>query len=364
MLRAHVRDCRDVGCEGCKPCGEKAHCVARPRCVGHPGRGDISCVKCVKRGRGDIRQITDLSALTMSAALEHGRVTSELVTLAGPSVNPYTLQARRVHLRRIVDGICSTREASRYYGHAAEALQSIVEHDGHPEAVLTRWAMMTRDTLGIRAGCMCPPDAPVCVCGVVGTVTAAAAFLLRNLHAIANDEVHGFPDMLAELRECRTMLEDRLAVGDHPQQGAPCPTCSDTYTAALEVWQDDAATWEAASAEERVGEAPPRPRRAPRLVKAYEVEDVSGVSDMWECSRCGYTCTDAIYQAYVGGAAREHAEKLTAAEIADTYRVKPGTLRKWAHDGKVIKRGKDASGRMLYDVATVLETREAATSPG
>ena len=50
--------------------------------------------------------------------------------------------------------------------------------------------------------------------------------------------------------------------------------------------------------------------------------------------------------------------KHTAGQMQLKYRIKPGSLRQWANRGKVRKRGRDESGRMLYDVADALALRD------
>ena len=47
--------------------------------------------------------------------------------------------------------------------------------------------------------------------------------------------------------------------------------------------------------------------------------------------------------------------------MLDTYRIKPGALRKWAEREQVAKRGKDEQGRQLYDVASAVAMRDRAS---
>ena len=54
----------------------------------------------------------------------------------------------------------------------------------------------------------------------------------------------------------------------------------------------------------------------------------------------------------------EAADGFTADQMRDQYRIAPGTLRRWAAEGKVKKRGRDGHGRQLYDVAEARGMRE------
>ena len=309
FLRTHLRSCT-TGCEGCEPCHER-HCQGRPARNGHgpsceahiPG-GTVACELCKGKARHAVETISDLSALLLPAAIMSGSVTGEAAVLAGPAPDPYT---RREHDREL-----------RAWG-----LWGWLEDDDpwHPFAVLGRWAMATAETLEL------PPVA-------VHTVTAYAGHILEHLDEIAGHERHGFPRMLAELRACRRHLENVLRNSHEPETGVPCPSCS----------------------------TPDQP--GPRLEHVHVDEDPTGASDGWRCPRCRKWWREADYRLRVGRDARQHATRLTAAAITDLYRVPAGTLRRWAHEGRVKKYGRDSTGKQLYSVPDVLRCREETRAGG
>lgn len=306
MLRTHVHSCTSAACGGCEPCREN-HCQAwlslhpehgsRVTCNAHiPGR-TIACGLCRARAEHAVTTITELAALCLPAAVMAGTVTNEAAVLAGPAPDPYTRTRRNLDLR----------EADR---------RDWIEDDDphHPFAVLGRWAMMTAESLGL------PPLE-------VHTVSGYASHLLGHLDEITAHETHGFPDMLAELRACRQHLEGVLHNSHLPETGVPCPACS-------------------------------TPDRAGPRLEHILAADPTGAGDGWRCPRCRAWWTEAAYRLRVGREAREHATRLTAAAITELYRVPAGTLRRWAHEGRVTRYGRDASGKQLYSVPDVLRCRE------
>lgn len=306
MLLTHGPDCTSAGCGGCSPCPE-AHCEAllglrdsRPHCGAHVAAPGEACGLCVAKGRHAILTIVDLSALLLPAAITEGRLTSESVNLAGPAPDPYTRTDRNLALK------------------AADRRDWIEDDDPfHPFAVLGRWAMMTRDSLGLG-----PQE--------VFTIASFADHLTTHLTTLARLEVHGYPDMLRELRACRQHLESVLHNSHLDETGVPCPTCS----------------------------SPGEP--GPPLRKRYVKGDTTGATDFWKCPRCREKWSEADYRLRVGRDARHHADRLTAAQVEETYRVRQATLRKWAERGKVARLGKDSTGRTLYRVADILRERETA----
>ena len=86
--------------------------------------------------------------------------------------------------------------------------------------------------------------------------------------------------------------------------------------------------------------------------------DVTGARDEWSCPACQTTWTDAEYRMRIGTDYLDVADRLTASQIQARYRVKPGTLRQWVARGRVRQRGRDDSGRLLYDVGQVRAMRD------
>lgn len=322
-LRTHTSGCVSATCEGCTPCpgdaenGAPAHCQARPgRCARHTPRGVLACPKCVRRGRVDLTMIEHLSALMMPAALAGG-VNSEAAMLAGPAPHPAVLTERQEFIRQAVELYLPA-------GQQPAALAAIPAADPlHPYAVLGGWMMRTRNTF--TAYPMTAAD-PL-------TVSMAASYLRRMLPTIAGAESGDYPTMLKDLRHCRAHLESVLHNSWAPEKGAPCPQCSSDGN------------------------------RGPALVKAYADDDATGAHDTWSCSRCHASWTEAEYRLKVWARYVQHADRLPATQIETEYRVKQGTLRKWVHEGKVRRRGRDTNGRQLYDVADVLEQRDRREVP-
>lgn len=293
MLRTHLRDCEAADCGGCVRCSE-THCTARTRCATHIGPTELTCPGCIGKTRDDLAMIVTLAALMLPEAVERG-VNSEAAYLAGPSADPEAWSWRKV----------TAKQGVAWH-------VSLIEEDDerHPLAVTGVWEMMIRADYG--------PDTEARL-----TVTSAVGYLDRMLHRIANDPAQDFPLFATEIRRCRTHLEAVLHDSHAPETGAPCPAC---------------------------------PAAQP-LVKRYEDDDPTGASDRWTCRDCDSWWSEADYRLRVGAAYLEHAEALTASQIEAEYRVPPGTLRRWAAEDKVRRRGRDDSGRQLYDVSDVQSQR-------
>ena len=92
--------------------------------------------------------------------------------------------------------------------------------------------------------------------------------------------------------------------------------------------------------------------------------------DRWKCPRraCGEWYLDHEYRKWVSDDFRANADALTAPDIEAEYEVPAGSVRGWAtlrpgdERPRVRKRGKDDSGRQLYDVADVLAMRDRKAS--
>lgn len=152
------------------------------------------------------------------------------------------------------------------------------------------------------------------------TIARAGDYIDRNLARMAECEEVPFEDFARDVRGCRGHLEDILRDGEQVETGAPCPKCD----------------------------------RA--LVKNYGRAEPF---DRWVCpSRtCGEWFLDSEYRRWVSDDYRANSDKLTAPDLEAQYAVKASSVRAWASLGKVRKRGKDDSGRQLYDVA---DARKAA----
>lgn len=205
----------------------------------------------------------------------------------------------------------------------------------HPLSVLGIWALMIAEDYG--------HELPLQL-----TVQSAAAYLDRQLDRIAADDEQDFPLLVREVAACLSHLEAVLAVGRFREAGAPCAACVEAGV-----------------------------EKAPRLVMHRHecagckygappesgMHDHSGAGDRWVCPTNGtHAWTDAEYRLRVGTDYLEHADRLTASQIRQRFRVAEGTVRVWANRGLVRKRGTDPSGRMLYDVEDVKARREAESA--
>ena len=299
LLRSHLPACKDRDCRGCEPClrddnGDPVtHCAARHGCNGHLGWGERTCTECVLRVRRTIASIVDLAAIAIvDEALEAG-VESEAAYLAGPAADPEAWSWRKVTARQ---------------GGVWHASLDEEDDDRHPYTVLTRWEFMIREDYQTpRAGAT--------------SISSAAAYLTRLLPRIANDEAQDWPLLAAELNASRTHLEAVVHDSRRPEQGAPCPECS----------TED--------------------KRGPRLIKRYVDHDKTGASDWWGCPlEETHWWVDSDYRMRVDAAYLTNSTRLTGPQIAETFGIPAGSVRSWAAQGRVDKRGKDHEGRQLYDV--------------
>lgn len=177
-----------------------------------------------------------------------------------------------------------------------------------PLLTLATWEDCYRDHLG-------HDPAPL------ASVEEAAGYLDLVLTRIAQAADIPFDDFARDIRQTRGRLEDVLHDGERVETGAPCPKCD----------------------------------RA--LVKSYGRTEAF---DRWTCPNreCGTWYLDHEYRLRVTDDYRANSDRLNAADIAAQYGVTRGSLTGWASKGLVRKRGKDQSGRQLYDVGDVLAQRE------
>ena len=223
---AHRIDCTDNECRGCVPCPE-AHCTARKNCTWHVQPGELTCGRCIAGVRSDLRWIVSLSSLMLTQAITDG-VESQAANLAGPAVDPEAWSWRKA----------AARQGKGWH-------VSLVEDDDehHPLRVLGTWERMIREDYDHDT------DARASVAG-------AADYLDRTLYRIAHDEEQDFPLLRREVRKCRQHLEAVLHNDDRPDQGAPCPTCSDRHGKGPRLRRRYAERWQASDESQDVWTCP------------------------------------------------------------------------------------------------------------
>lgn len=144
-------------------------------------------------------------------------------------------------------------------------------------------------------------------------------------------------DLATALRQVNRRLQNLLHVGKQVDRGAPCLAHGRRY---IKVWDEP-------------GDPP--------TVYGYR----------WRCwgdkdaDRDAEDYVDTSHWADPDDYARANkdqvrglADRLTSSDMELEYRIKPSTLRTLAERGCVPKRGKDKSGRVLYDVATAVQCRD------
>jgi hypothetical protein len=199
-----------------------------------------------------------------------------------------------------------------------------IERDNHeiepPLSFLAGWVDIIREARGQE-----PSSARA-------TIAHEIAYLRDALDwIVATDETTGAPWWLPaesfaqDLYRVRLALEDVLKEGERPDTGAPClnDRCDGV-----------------------------------RLVKQWADAGLPAKFDSWLCPRCKRRYTGDEYSNACKQAGRLYADRLCASDMRETYRVEPSTLRTWASRGKVRKRGRDDSGRILYDVEDTLKARD------
>jgi ribosomal protein L37AE/L43A len=204
------------------------------------------------------------------------------------------------------------RAMSAMRGRVDAAYLDDCRDEQHPLWILGTWEQAWRDHL----------DQPT---DLRATLPRLVDYLDRQLHVMAGEVEVPFDDFARDLRGCRSHLEDVLHDGIRKETGAPCPECN-------------------------------RP-----LVKRYGKTEAF---DTWVCPsrRCGTWYTDHEYRTRVTDDYRANADRLTVQDMAAQYGVSQGSVRGWASQGKVHKRGKDDSGRQLYDVGDVVRLRDGSAA--
>jgi hypothetical protein len=285
-------------CPGCQPCPER-HCgVCGREHVTVEGRG--SDLTCVDCLRQCREDLQQVEELAALTPTEavHRGINSEAAMLAGPTPD--------------------TPEQIEAFGHRNLARigidgKGLEVDERHPLWMLGTWEQLVRQHLDQPA----PGEEKI-------TIPGARAYLDRVLHVLAHDDWFAFEELARDARQCRARLEDVLHAGEREERGAPCHLCGRAH-----------------------------------LVKAYGDEPAD---DRWTCPKCEQWFDEETYRSKVDGVYVQTADRLTASQIATTYRVPEGSVRAWASLGKVRRRGKDHLGRVLYDVADVVAKRDGVSA--
>lgn len=297
----HYDECEGGKCLGCFPCVPRsdsgdplAHCTARHRCTNHIADHELTCPQCLAKTRGAMSEVLTMTGLLPEEAEEKG-VDSEAANLAGPA-DPIGWSERKVHA------------SANGYLHTLED-----DDPHHPLAVLGRWDMMLREDY----------DQPT---RERLTVASAVDYLDRTLYRFANDDEQDFPLFVRDVAACKAHMEAVLHDQVGGQRGAPCHLCSEP---------------------------------APALQLRHNDQDFSGATDWWQCpQQREHRWTVGEYRLRVSTDYRAHADRLTAPDMRVQYRVPEASVRAWASKGEVRRRGRDDSGRQLYDVADVVKRRD------
>lgn len=305
----HDADCPQNGAETGleRPNGVEAGLEACPGCLACP---EAHCYGDACRGRNHAETICEECITAVRDDLDavvtlYARLRSEAIAVG----------TRGDRTDAVLGGDAMVMLAMTYpdqTGSRAESHEHERKNDPVPPLVtLAGWEDIYREHLEQ------PTD-------LTATVERAAAYLDRQMHHMAATTDVPFDEFAREVRQLRTRMEDVLHDGEREETGAPCPMCD----------------------------------RA--LVKKYGRTEAF---DRWVCPsrRCGEWYLDHEYRRWVSSDYRANADALTAPDIEAQYEVSAGSVRGWASKGEIRKRGKDASGRQLYDVADVLAkaTRKA-----
>jgi hypothetical protein len=294
LVGEHYDNCPGDDCKGCWPCTEQ-HCLSCGRT-----HTEGICAGCLNTTRNDLTEIAHLCGFPLLEEVLTKGAASEAAMLLAPAANTEAWQHRA---------------KSAIFGRVDDAYLEDCRDEAHPLWTLgwieTEW----RDAFGHEQ-----PERT--------TVADAAAYIGRMLHTVAGltempdgSQPPEFDDAKRRLAACRSHLEDVLSEGIRDEKGAPCPKCD-------------------------------RP-----LIKRYGRNEHF---DRWVCpsKACGTWYLDEEYRRWVTDDYRANSAHLTAADMHAQHDVPQGSTRGWAAAGKVRKRGKDANGRQLYDVADVLAQRD------
>lgn len=364
----HVRDCNLSGCPGCEPCPEK-HCT---RCQFRhlDDNHKLTCPHCVGKAREALGVLDDL-VRTADAEYVNRSIGSMVTVAAGPTADaeayaylydsavtgrmckchrrgepcPSTI----VHAGPVCDRRCAHRSCTliRTPQLCPDVAHILADNRGepHPATVLGEWDVIWRRHLGHNA----PP---------VTTYRRAVDYLTANLTYMAQVADPSFRDFTSSVRTSTEWLRRILGLTEDAE-GAPCPMCGKENLVKEYDDTDEGTPW-----------SPDRERKMLATVDPAVLTDeperpADRYADMWVCPNpsCHQTYTDEEYRTKVEGTYMQVADRLTASQIHETYRINPATLRSWAHRGKVRQRGRDSLGRQLYDVADALALRDVEATP-
>lgn len=296
----HGDDCPGGHCDGCQPCSETHCCVCRRTHV--EGR---TCAECLAEVREDLSAIRVLCG-ALPSEVRHRGVNGQAMTLLGIAADPEAWQhVEASYLAgRLPEGWIETSHGKECPTLVNEPCLGCKGDERHPLAVLGTWEMVWRDYLEHES------DAKI-------TATDAAAYLDQQMTYMAQQDEVPFEDFARDLRRCRAHLEDVLHAGDRDETGAPCVQC-----------------------------------REPMV----RVVTDQGAQDAYHCKRCYRTVTGNQYRYAIGVAYIAHADRLTAADMAERFadfNLKATVVRVWGARELIRKRGTNDQGITLYDVSDV-----------
>lgn len=301
----HTRDCRAVDCEGCRPCG-KDHCALFGSCPNHvdTAAGVFTCPSCIGECRSLVAENVTLASL-VEAEVQHARVTSAVLNLAGPSADVENWELRRAR--------AAAADEARGWCDFPMLYLYDVDDTHHPVAVFARWERNLRREYEMPRAATEDTVWPMPHHQERDVMSRSAAFFDVMLDGrFAHDEP--FEEFFRAMRRLHTYLESVLSDSRKPETGAPCPSCAD------ELHGTD--------------------QSAPRLEKHHVDHDKSGASDEWVCPRnTTHRWQEADYRLRVAGDYLAHATTLTADQIHEQYGIPAGTVRRWANVQRVFRGG-------------------------
>lgn len=279
----HLDGCADE-CRGCQPCTE-THCLV---CAKEHAR--TVCPECVGHTRADLTQVAELAAHLREQAGSIGLPDATApMTLMGPAADFEAWAHQRMSVLR----------ASNYDA-------PLDDLDGDPEPVLFTlgsWANLYREVL----------DKPT---DLRQTGRRDLAFLLENLHVMADRFEPPFSDFAADIRRARGRLEDCLRDGErNDPAGVACFDCGGSLE--RRAFDPSQCRHETPARTQirrdvnfhRIGYpemAPPPHSTRPALEPCGECSQ-GGHDDRWTCKRCRRQYTDPEYHLAVRAAIEQEA---------------------------------------------------------
>lgn len=202
LLRTHLQNCKDVTCDGCKPCEQDdngnlvTHCRTRNRCTSHLTADYWTCPECLDKIRNNLRDIIDKLDMMPNEAAEAG-VNSEAANLAGPHADYVTASWRLINADR-----------------AGEHVEELDMTD--PYTCLTMHERTIREELRHDS-----------ITLISDSVQQAASYLAWVLSDLAKSKAHvaTLASLLADTAALRQHLDTALSDSHAPERGIPCPEC-------------------------------------------------------------------------------------------------------------------------------------------